>query len=208
MRYLDIAQQMLRECPEAPLAMLESEAKRATLNFCRQSRFLVDEIELDLDPGEAKYRLRGRGQTRVDQIHSAVLKTDTGELLSMSRVGEFDLFDVPDSGLPRYFALVNAGQEVQFSPVIDRPDHKALLKVVLVPLRRSDQMPAQIGERWQDGIISGALCRIMKMPNKPWTDMQLSAYHDREYHIAVNHARQASLDAASVSARPRFRRWV
>lgn len=196
--YTTVADLALPFCPEAPLVVLVNEARRAAIDFCRRSRFVVGTQEIALKAGVAAYRLRGRDQTRVDQV----LRTQIGDdyLRQVNSV-----FGQDRTGEPRHFEL--RGDQIILDPVPEQDD-RLLLQAVLVPKRDSDVLPESLIERWQDALVSGTVARACMVPSRPWTNPELAMYHKREFERAVLAARQAKESHGWNPQRIALRAWV
>lgn len=58
---------------------------------------------------------------------------------------------------------------------------EATILVVLKPLATTPVGPVSIIERWADDISCGVKARLMAMPEKPWSNPELSVYYRSRY---------------------------
>lgn len=203
--YADLIGEVRRECPEAPRPSIERELKSATVEFCRKSRFVKDLIQIELVPGQREYRLRGRRETRIDQVLGASLVTEGGSTIALHHLKAPAL--PAGDGQPRYFGNPVSLDKVHFSPT-PIAGGSVYLSVVLVPRRDSANLPDEVYERHRDALISGAIARMTIVSNTPWSNPALSAEHQRRFELAVRDARQMAVSEGWAPMKVAMRRWV
>lgn len=100
-----------------------------------------------------------------------------------------------DIGLPTSFYLQDDGTVGLALP----SDTTGNLRInaALKPTRASTSFPTWIYERYVETIAHGAKGRIMKIPKKPYTDMNMAAYHDKEFAALIGDARIRTARAAT-----------
>jgi len=59
----------------------------------------------------------------------------------------------------------------------------------LVPSANALTIPDSIMDVWQDTITSGAISMLAAIPNKPWTNPELHAYHREIFYSGVDEAK-------------------
>ncbi len=62
------------------------------------------------------------------------------------------------------------------------------IESALMPSNTGTGVGDDVFDRYAEAIADGALCRLMKMPRQPWSDINLAGIHDRDYERAVHHA--------------------
>jgi hypothetical protein len=204
-RYSDLVQAIMRETPEAPSALLESEARQAVIEFCRRSRSWTDYEDILTQPGVAEYRLRPIDGGRVDQVIRARFSNDLGYHQELTKVNRRLFMGAADSGSPTLFA--------------ERPDHIHIypypvnagslsLHVVLVPMQTSTAFPDHLFERWREALVAGAAARLLSYSNKPWTNEGKGQLFQRQFDLAVRDARQNAASDQWTPQSIQLRRWV
>lgn len=58
----------------------------------------------------------------------------------------------------------------------------------LMPTNTGTGVGDDVFARHAEAIAAGALCRLMKMPRQPWSDINLAGVHASDYERAVHHA--------------------
>ena len=92
-----------------------------------------------------------------------------------------------DTGMPTKFWVLN-DTTIRLYKIPDRK-YSLNITVALKPYRKNTGMQDWLYETYIDHIINGALCRILKIPNKEWSNFELALYHSKEYEQAVTNAR-------------------
>ena len=100
---------------------------------------------------------------------------------------------VPDwqsaKGTPAYFNQQN-WTEFRVYPIPNSPESAALtVRAQLAPTRAASTLPDFMADRHFQGIVSGALARLMLKPAQAWSNPQLAAYHKTEFRLACGNAK-------------------
>jgi hypothetical protein len=88
--------------------------------------------------------------------------------------------------------------------VLPSPDVTYSLRIftALRPSRTADSMDEAVANELEDVIFHRVLQDVMSMPNTPWTNLELAAYHARQYIFLVNERRaRSNLTAARGKVR-------
>ncbi len=218
-RFTEIIQDVRPAVVECPERSIEEYGRRAVIELCRRSRFWRETIEVPLEHDQAEYDMpRIRPEGRVEQILVAEFKTDpSGNGSGKERklgVVQYREIRLPgkshtradpvnigaDYGLQKFRVWPVPNVETQLNPRI-------ALHVAAVPTQRARNFPDPVYEQWRDAITDGTLWHLLRMPNKPWTDIELSRYHRSEFYRQVNDATRAQMKDGA-QGRTRLRRWV
>lgn len=203
-RYLDLVDELRRECPEAPSALLESEARASVVDFCKQSRYWREHRVIDLVEGQPDYRLRPSNEGRVDQVLQ-VIYISNGDW-PLAKVDYARTLGQARNGQPRYYAEPPGGGAIRLDPT---PDGGQLaLYLVLVPARQSRTFPDMIAEPWWEALKDGANARLLMHSNKPWTDPAKAEYLKLQFMRAAMSARQAAVSDQWAPQSVKLRKWV
>jgi hypothetical protein len=83
------------------------------------------------------------------------------------------------------------------------------LQVALAPTLTATGVEQAFFEQWKDGLIDGALSRLMEMPGKTWTDVKGAATRQARYIAEMAQARaQANKGHIRRDLTVQMRRWV
>lgn len=207
--------------PECPDRSIEDYARRTVIEFCRRSRFWLETLSIPLVHLQTGYEIPTvRPEGRPDQVLHASFVTDpSGEGNGKNvplRHASHGQIKVPGHSTnmksdPMYFSVDRTGRNLELWPqpsVDTQTNPRILLYVVAVPNRSSRQFPDDILEEWQEALVDGILWKLMRMKNKPWTDIQASQLHRAEFFRQVNDARRETMTDGHATQRTRLRRWV
>ena len=203
-RYVDLIPNAQREAPEAPSFSVESEIKRAVIEFCRYSGIWRSNRVIETEAGVSEYRLRTERGGRVhDVLRVARVRPDGSESTLLARVGMAEIGRVI-SEYRAYSVNETTGRLV----IASTPKSPGQLRVYakLVPARDSQEFPDFIAEEWQDAIVQGALWKLLSWSNKPWSSRERSEDCRRAFYDEATRARQrAATD--NWAAPVRIPRW-
>lgn len=158
--------------------------KRVAIDFCRQSwiwRHLCDpqsllanvaEYDLDFPSAAEVVKVLSVRANGLDLEPSADVMPNEGNV-----------------GVPRQFYQLDTST-LHITPVPDMNVVNGLMvSLALQPSLRATGLPSWIASRYVDGLVSGAIARLMLMPGKPWTDLNAGVYHQARFEAAVATAR-------------------
>lgn len=200
--HADLIDAVRSEAREAPGQAIGDHIRATVVEFCKRSRVWEDRQTIVLSAGQADYRLRILLEGRVDQVLSARLEWAGGG----RALKKVPFIEAPSSGEPRAFSETPGF--IHFDPTPDKDGLSARLHVVYVPTIGSRTFPDFVLDEWRDALVWGATARLLKQPDKPWSNVERGMYLDREYHLAIRDARQKSASSNWVPQSIPLRRWV
>lgn len=164
MNFSDLVADVLIEAPGCPEPIAISTLRRTAIKFCRESHVWVEQIN-DLYPVNdvTKYKVTPPDDTQIIAIASMVHHKGESE------------FKV------KYWPLVNPLGYLSFPAVPELDQGPIRIKVVLAPTNTANEMPDAIGEDYREGLIHGAVAKLVMMPGKDWSNPQMAAYHQSLY---------------------------
>lgn len=86
-----------------------------------------------------------------------------------------------DSGTPTSYAVLTPGYISLYPTPEDTESDILSVRVSLKPTVTATTVEGFLYTDWLDAIISGTLARLMAIPKKNWTDVQLSQFYLRKY---------------------------
>lgn len=206
--------------PECPDRSIEDYARRTVIEFCRRSRFWLATVTVPLTHLQVKYEIPTvRPEGRPDQVLRAVFVSDAtgngdGKEIKL-RHANYGQIAVPAQSAmksdPQVFGVDRTGKTLAVWPkpnVENLTNPRIELYVVAVPTRTSRQFPDDILEEWQEALVDGTLWKLMRMGNKPWTNLQTAQLHRAEFFRQVNDARREQMTDGHATQRTKMRRWV
>lgn len=194
------------DLPGCPLVAMDFALRQAAIAFCEQSLawtyahpdipVLVEVDQYAFDPPEGAV------------VHAVTYATFNGKEID-TNTGQTDM-RIQDwrnqKGSPQYVL-----GSPSFLTLVPKPDAPGTLKpiVVLKPDTDATGIDDDIFREYHAAIAHGAKAKLMLSPRKPYTDMQLSAYHQQQFtaltgaagqRVARNHTR-APLQTAIMNRR-------
>ncbi|MES2320007.1 MAG: hypothetical protein V4631_21205 [Pseudomonadota bacterium] len=198
-KYSDLLAEVLphlKADPSDPLT--ESALKNAVIEFCRDSwvwRHFPD--PLDVDAGEASYQLEPAAGADVAALLSCAYD---GAPITPKSTDDLDAI-VPDwqsvAGTVKYFTQIDS-ESVMLAPLpVESLAQGLVMVLALQPKRSAISFPKWISSQYMEALASGALARLMSMPDKPWTDQKGAALHGERFRNAVSAAKASGVRGLS-----------
>lgn len=176
-------------CPAftARLAIIE-----AAIEFCTKSGAWTETLALiPTTSGDYSYAPALPAGARALLITNVWAASSELTAKTMTEIARL----IPDwqtaQGTPVYFNQEN-WTEFRVYPTPNAPGAAALtVRAQLAPTRAATTLPDFIADRHFQGIVSGALARLMLKPAQAWSNPPLAAYHKEEFLIACGDAKVA-----------------
>ena len=168
--YSSLVKEVLPYVPFCPDTLVESNLRSATIEFCERSKAFV----LDIDPintiaGVFEYDFDIPTGT---EVHQVLLMTHDGHDMDPISPRSLEL-NYPDwrnrTGNPHVY-LQKTPTTFWVVPV-PSGSKELILSVALKPTRASNNIDTTVANTYRDAIIYGALYRLLRMPNREWSDV-------------------------------------
>jgi len=185
--------------PDAPGRVIIDAFRKASRDFCRRTLAWRDEGTANTVAGTSTYQVYDPTTAVVVDIFAPRLDDQyTLTKKTLAGIVAVDAELPTKSDRPEYIYL-NAGARNQVV-LAGVPDAVYTLKLeaVLMPTEALATIDDDLWDRWGEAIISGTLARLMRMPNKQWSDLKLSDYHRNLFEMAVPEARSKAADGHMV----------
>jgi len=208
--------------PGCPDTVVENALRSSSIELCEKAAVYTKELDpISTVAGIFEYEFGQPAGTKVDKIIWAIYNGKDLEAITPrgleSRKPKWR--ESSNLATPEYF--------MQQSPdlfwVVPIPDtnltNGVILNVSLKPSRSSNNIATEIADDYRDGIIFGALYRLLRMPARDWTDPNaardyagLFASTVQEAEIKARRAdigvgRTVKYSGVGVSASRRYRRY-
>ena len=214
-----LVKDVLPYVPGCPDSLIQTNIRSAAIELCEKSKAFT----FDLDPittisGEYEYEFDQPSGTEVHQILWATY--DGNDLDPISpRSLELNYPDWRDkTGTPTVY-LQKTVNTFWLVPVPN--DGKELLvNVALKPTRTTNNIDTEFSNTYRDGIIYGTIFRLLRIPQKEWTDPIASADYFNLFQAEISDAelrgrggnigvkRTVKYKSAGLSPRKRYGRYV
>ena len=213
-----LVKDVLPYVPGCPDSLIQTNIRSAAIELCEKSKAFT----FDLDPittisGEYEYEFDQPSGTEVHQILWATY--DGNDLDPISpRSLELNYPDWRDkTGTPTVY-LQKTVNTFWLVPVPN--DGKELLvNVALNPTRTTNNIDTEFSNTYRDGIIYGTIFRLLRIPQKEWTDPIASADYFNLFQAEISDAelrgrggnigvkRTVKYKSAGLSPRKRYGRY-
>ena len=177
-----------------PNPVIQNYVARAAREVCERTlAYRYEHADVTLTAGDYSEDYVPASNTEVHAILSASVNETPMKIAPFGAVQRlFPLWPLTDAdyrGFPQYIT--------QFSPtqfyIAPTPDAGATyvvdMVVALKPTITATGLEAEIANELETAIQHRALQHLLVLPEKPWTDRELAAYHARQYIFAVTERR-------------------
>ena len=179
--------------PMCPDSVIEQHLRSATIELCEKSKAYVHDLDtMATISGVYEYEF---DQPTGTDVHQILYMTYDGRDMDPISPRSLEL-NYPDwrdrTGNPHVY-LQKSPDTFWVVPVPSSTKSDGLIiSVALKPSRTSNNINTNFSNDYRDGIIYGALYRLLRMPNREWTDVGAA----QEYLFQFNvEAKQAELRA-------------
>jgi len=169
--YESLVKEILPYVAGCPDSVVESTLRAATIEFCEKTKAYIQ----DLDPitsisGTYEYDF---GQATGTSVHSILWMIYDGEDLDpiSPRSLELNYPDWRDRSTKPQVYLQKTADTFWVVPVPNSKITNGIqLSVALKPTRTTNNISTSFANDYRDGIIFGALYRLLRVPSRDWSD--------------------------------------
>tara|TARA_Y100001970_G_C14231041_1_gene858656 strand:- start:1182 stop:1862 length:681 start_codon:yes stop_codon:yes gene_type:complete len=187
--FSSLVKEVLPYVPGCPDTLVENNIRSATIDFCERSKAYT----FDLDPistisGVYEYDFDQPTGTEVHQILHMIYDGKDMDPIS-PRSLELNYPDWRDrTGQPYVYLQKTVGTFWVVPVPSSSVSNSLILSVALKPSRTSNNIDTEFSNTYRDGIIYNALYRLLRMPNKEWTDINASQEYWFQFNQEVKNA--------------------
>tara|TARA_X000001388_G_scaffold6543_1_gene4196 strand:+ start:643 stop:1317 length:675 start_codon:yes stop_codon:yes gene_type:complete len=185
--YSSLVKEVLPYVPLCPDSLVEQNLRSATIEFCERSKAYI----LDIDPfntisGVYEYDFDIPTGTEVHQI---LYMTYNGKDMDPISPRSLEL-NYPDwrdrTGNPHVY-LQKTSTTFWVVPVPSGSE-QIITSVALKPSRTSNNIDTSISNTYRDALIYGTLYRLLRMPNREWSDVGAAQEYMFQFMQEINQA--------------------
>lgn len=189
--YSSLVKEVLPYVPLCPDSLVEQNLRSATIEFCERSKAYI----LDIDPFST---ISGVFEYDFDiptgtEVHQVLLMTHDGNDMDPISPRSLEL-NYPDwrnrTGNPHVY-LQKTPSTFWIVPV-PSGSKQVIASVALKPSRTSNNIDTTISNQYRDAILYGTLYRLLRMPNREWTDIGAAQEYSFQF---MQELKQAELRA-------------
>ena len=185
--YSSLVKEVLPYVPLCPDSLVEQNLRSATIEFCERSKAYI----LDIDPFNT---ISGVYEYDFDiptgtEVHQVLLMTHDGNDMDPISPRSLEL-NYPDwrnrTGQPHVY-LQKTPTTFWIVPV-PSGSKQVITSVALKPSRTSNNIDTNISNQYRDAIIYGTLYRLLRMPNREWTDIGAAQEYLYQFNLEIKQA--------------------
>lgn len=213
--FSDFLPAILVDVPGCPDVAVEREIRNAAIQLCRRSLCWRQQLNpVQVLANVSGYTLNSpQLEARVIKIYDAILTTPSASPLFAPDMQQLQPRTVqwldaqnpswryPQAQLtsnyqympPQYYTQDDPSQILLAG--VPAMDGTLTILASLVPLMTSTGIDSWVAEQHYEAIVHGTKARLMAIPQKPWTDFNLAAWHSGEFDKAIGNA---NADAAQA----------
>lgn len=196
---------MAQSCPDS---LIESNIRSTVIELCEKTGV----YQAELDPvttvsGIFEYDLEAPSGTAVHKIMWALYNGIDLEPISTTLLEQRKpkWRDSAYHGTPEYFVKVSRSL-FYLAPIPNTTTANSVrLRVQLKPIHTSTSCDDDIMDDYRESIINGALFRLLRMPNREWSDLQGADIYRQLYTAGLGDAeRRATQSDVRVARKVRY----
>ena len=189
--WADFHDWILPEVQGCPVAVVNHTLRDVLIDFYDQTGLLVyAQSPISVVADTATYSLTPPANYEVSRIEELML----GDLrlfpVSQVQLAQMYFNWQTISGPPQYY-FCETTDSFRLVPVpAEAPDDTIQPRVVLTPSRACSGISEDwIYDGWVNVLAAGTLARLMRMPGKPWTDLQRAVIYQDQFRSGMTAAR-------------------
>jgi hypothetical protein len=158
------------EVSMAPVALIESMLRRATIDLCRRGHpWVGDFAPITVVAGTAAYQLAApSAQAHAFEPYSVWLDSKRLSFIPLDQMRKYGTYWPEHAGEVTAFTQVDDGTLTLYR----KPEVGGTLRGLsaLAPSATSTELPDWLGEKFFETIVAGAKARLFAMPKATWFD--------------------------------------
>ena len=193
---------MLPMVPGSSDTFIERNIRSAVVELCERAN--VYQVELDAVTtvsGIYEYDLETPAGTSVRRILWVTHKGKDLEPLTTTLLEQRLPKWREESGVPEYFVQKNS-ETFLLAPIpADTLVGSTIVRAVLRPTHTSTACDNDVMNDYRDMIVNGALFRLLRIPNKDWSDLQSASIYGQLFNQGVTDAERRARNADTAVRR-------
>lgn len=202
--FLSLATRLAPSVPGCPQPVLIQYIRDAAVEVCERTlAWRYEQPLVRLTSGVYDYPYETPTDTEVHAFLTVALNGEPITAATLEQVHnlypQWPDMAVEQRSSPRYIAQFDA-DNFAVAPIPDANTYSVKMILVLKPIRTATGMDKTVFDDLENVIMHGALQHLLVLPNKPWSDRELAAYHSKQYLAkTVERRARANLGAGRAS---------
>lgn len=186
---------MMLDCP-IPIA--SQGILWAAIEFCERTRCWLNTQTRTVNAGTKNIALTPDDDGLIMDVDSVTW--DGGLLSAVTRQDADQILVKEPTGTPYAFYRPNP-ETLSLAPAAASQGTLSVT-MYLSPTRQATTLPRFLYDLYWDAIEPGALWRLMKVPNRPWSDPNQATFHKQEFERLIgSYSARAGKDGTTVPLR-------
>jgi hypothetical protein len=200
--YEALLPEILPMVPGCPDTLIESNIRAAVIELCERANV----YQVELDPlttvsGIFEYDLETPQDTSVRRILWVTHKGKDLEPLTTTLLEQRLPKWREESGVPEYF-VQKTSETFLVAPIPAATlVGSTIVRAVLRPTHTSTACDNDVMNDYRDTIVNGTLFRLLRVPNKDWSDLQSASVYGQLFNQGVTDAERRSRNADTAVRR-------
>lgn len=179
--------------PGVPQPVAVDYIRRAAIESCERTlAYRYNQAAITSVAGTISYAFTPASNTAVHAVLGAnvdgsVLSPATLEQI-LVRYPSWPDASADKRGTPRFFTHINP-QFFDVAPAPDTSAYEITMILALKPTTSSTGMEQAYLDELEDVILHGALQHLLVLPERPWSDRELAAYHAKQFAYKISERR-------------------
>lgn len=200
--YETLLPEILPMVPGCPDTLIETNIRSAVVELCeRASVYQVELDPLTTVSGIFEYDLETPQDTSVRKILWVTHKGKDLEPLTTTLLEQRLPKWREESGVPEYFVQKSSDLFLLAPIPADTLVGSTIVRAILRPTHTSTACDNDVMNDYRDTIINGALTRLLRVPNKDWSDLQGASIYGQLFNQGVEDAERRSRNADTAVRR-------
>lgn len=185
---------ILVQVPSVPSPMVTTYVRYAVTELCKDGGvWLEDLTPIDSVVDQDEYTLvsndatNGLIRTVNDLYYNNVRATQQN--IKMLRAEHPDHPNVLAHGTPYKWSMLDRDTVTLFPVPIEIVVAGIAVRTTTIPKMTATGVDSDVAEDYEETIIHGTLSRLLRMPDKSWTDIKMADYHGRKFRSDISYAR-------------------
>jgi hypothetical protein len=193
--YSDFAPRVQAVAAMCPQAVVIDHIRRAAIEVCERTLMFRMQTTLNLNPNVFEYSYPNvPASTQVCAVFEAFINDRQLERLTLEQALErnpkwADVTKTDDASEPRILSELTPEKFVVLPMPDDSKTYTLRVFYALKPTRASTGLEEFIFNELEDAIFHHTLQNLLLVPNEPWTDGDLAAYHAKQYLFKLSERR-------------------
>lgn len=202
----DLYPGVLASAPTVPELLLDRAIRDTARDFCKRTRYLRTQLDaIDVVADTATYDLTLPTDTALVDI---IAVTYDGSELTPKTIEQLRRDDADwetATGSPNYY-FRSGVSSIQLVGIPQADNAGSLVvRVALMPTFAAATIDDVLVEDHHEELVNGALFRLLRIPNKGWTDRGMSDYYGTLYESKIGEATHVADSDRTMNVRRRVR---